>query len=145
MFETFLILATVISLFVLYKFLPNRKIFLYFCLSLIVVFAIAGLIARTQQPQQDMNEALLRVLDGFKGQGGLVELQPIFQDLGLDAACAASVINSMANSVDKIREAQAKRTKITNSQSFSTTFHKYIDPKKIFFEYFSFSNILLHR
>ena len=57
MFETFLILATVISLFVLYKFLPNRKIFLYFCLSLIVVFTIAGLIARSQQPQQTMNEA----------------------------------------------------------------------------------------
>ena len=45
----------------------------------------------------------------------------------------------------KIREAQANRTKITNSQSFSTTFYKYIDPKKIFFENFSFSNILLHR
>lgn len=61
----------------------------------------------TELMQQDMNEALLRVLDGFKGQGGLVELQPIFQDLGLDAARAASVISSMANSVDKIREAQA--------------------------------------
>ncbi len=68
----------------------------------------------TELMQQDMNEALLRVLDGFKGQGGLVELQPIFQDLGLDAARAASVISSMANSVDKIREAQAKRTKTTN-------------------------------
>ncbi len=61
----------------------------------------------TELMQSDMNEALLRVLDGFKGSGGLVSLQPIFQDLGLDAARAASVISSMANSVDKIREAQA--------------------------------------
>ncbi len=57
--------------------------------------------------QRDMNEALLRVLEGFKGQGGLVSLQPIFEDLGLDAARAASVISSMANSIDQIREAQA--------------------------------------
>lgn len=56
--------------------------------------------------QRDMNEALLRVLEGFKGQGGLVSLQPIFEDLGLDAARAASVISSMANSIDQIREAQ---------------------------------------
>ena len=56
--------------------------------------------------QHDMNEALLRVLEGFKGQGGLVSLQPIFEDLGLDAARAASVISSMANSIDQIREAQ---------------------------------------
>lgn len=57
--------------------------------------------------QSDMNEALLKVLEGFQGEGGLVSLQPIFEDLGLDAARAASVISSMANSVDKIREAQA--------------------------------------
>lgn len=57
--------------------------------------------------ERDMNEALLRVLEGFKGQGGLVSLQPIFEDLGLDAARAASVISSMANSIDQIREAQA--------------------------------------
>ena len=61
----------------------------------------------TDLMQRDMNEALLRVLEGFKGQGGLVSLQPIFEDLGLDAARAASVISSMANSIDQIREAQA--------------------------------------
>lgn len=61
----------------------------------------------TELMQRDMNEALLRVLEGFKGQGGLVSLQPIFEDLGLDAARAASVISSMANSIDQIREAQA--------------------------------------
>lgn len=56
--------------------------------------------------QADMNEALLKVLDGFKGQGGLVDLQPIFEDLGLDAARAASVISAMANSIEQIRNAQ---------------------------------------
>ena len=61
----------------------------------------------TELMQRDMNEALLRVLEGFKGQGGLVSLQPIFEDLGLDTARAASVISSMANSIDQIREAQA--------------------------------------
>lgn len=61
----------------------------------------------TELMQRDMNEALLRVLEGFKGSGGLVSLQPIFEDLGLDAARAASVISSMANSIDQIREAQA--------------------------------------
>ncbi len=53
----FLIIATIISLSILYKYLPNRKIFIYFCISLVIVFAIAGLIARSQQPQQTMNEA----------------------------------------------------------------------------------------
>lgn len=56
--------------------------------------------------QKDMNEALLSVLKGFQGQGGLIALQPIFEDLGLDAARAASVISSMANSIDEIRAAQ---------------------------------------
>lgn len=66
----------------------------------------------TELMQKDMNEALLKVLEGFQGQGGLISLQPIFEDLGLDAARAASVISSMANSIDQIREAQA----IANSE-----------------------------
>lgn len=61
----------------------------------------------TNLVRTDMNEALLAVLKGFQGSGGLVELQPIFEDLGLDAARAASVISSMANSIDQIRAAQA--------------------------------------
>ena len=66
----------------------------------------------TELMQSDMNEALLKVLEGFQGAGGLIALQPIFEDLGLDAARAASVISSMANSIDKVREAQA----IANSE-----------------------------
>lgn len=55
----------------------------------------------------DLNTALLRVLEGFQGQGGYAELVNIFKDLGLDGARAATVISSMANNIDKIREAQA--------------------------------------
>ena len=55
MLEIFLAVATVTSLAVLYKFLPNRRIFIYFCMSLVVVFAIAGFIARSQQPQKTIN------------------------------------------------------------------------------------------
>lgn len=62
MLVTFLAVATVVSLAVLYKFLPNRKIFVYFCLSLLVVFMIAGFIARSQQPQQTMDAAQLLTL-----------------------------------------------------------------------------------
>lgn len=56
MLEIFLVMAMVTSLIILYHYLPNRKIFLYFCLSLIVVFAIAGVITRSQQPQPTMNQ-----------------------------------------------------------------------------------------
>ena len=62
MLKIFLAIATIISLAILYKFLPNRKIFIYFCLSLLMVFTIAGLIARSQQPQQTINEAERLVL-----------------------------------------------------------------------------------
>lgn len=55
----------------------------------------------------DLNEALFKVLQGFSGRGGYMELVNIFKDLGLDGARAASVISAMANSIDKIRVAQA--------------------------------------
>ena len=62
MLEIFLAVATIVSLAILYKFLPNRKIFIYFCLSLMVVFTIAGLITRSQQPQETINEAEINLL-----------------------------------------------------------------------------------
>ena len=62
MLVTFLAVATIVSLAILYKFLPNRKIFIYFCLSLLVVFMIAGFIARSQQPQQTIDAAQLLTL-----------------------------------------------------------------------------------
>ena len=56
MLETILIILTIVSLAVLYKFLPNRRIFIYFCISLVIVFVIAALISRMHEPQQTMNE-----------------------------------------------------------------------------------------
>ena len=55
----------------------------------------------------DLNSALMKVLEGFQGKGGYAELVNVFKDLGLDGARAASVISAMANSIDKITEAQA--------------------------------------
>ncbi|MBR3577346.1 MAG: phage tail tape measure protein [Bacteroidales bacterium] len=56
--------------------------------------------------ENDMNEALKKVLKGFSGAGGFDKLLPIFQDLGLDGARAAAAISSMANSLDKVEAAQ---------------------------------------
>ena len=61
----------------------------------------------SQLVRTDLNEALFRVLQGFSGKGGYAELVNIFKDLGLDGARAATVISSMASSIDKIRVAQA--------------------------------------
>lgn len=60
----------------------------------------------TRLIEQDMNEALKKVLKGFQGAGGFDKLLPVFQDLGLDGARAAAAISSMANSLDKVEEAQ---------------------------------------
>lgn len=55
----------------------------------------------------DMNEAIKRVLDGFNSMGGFTQLVPVFKDMGLDGARAASVIASLAANLDKVSEAQA--------------------------------------
>ncbi|MDL2312664.1 phage tail tape measure protein [Bacteroidales bacterium OttesenSCG-928-B11] len=57
--------------------------------------------------ENDMNEALKKVLKGFSGAGGFDKLVPVFQDLGLDGARAAAAISSLANSLDKVETAQA--------------------------------------
>lgn len=57
--------------------------------------------------REDMNGAIKAVLKGFQGSGGFAQLLPLFKDLGLDSARAASAISSMANSLDKVEEAQA--------------------------------------
>lgn len=56
--------------------------------------------------ETDMNAAIQKVLQGFNEMGGLNQLIPIFKDMGLDGARAASVIAAMASSLDKITEAQ---------------------------------------
>jgi hypothetical protein len=69
---------------------------------------IAGVEVKTFKKliETDMNQAILKVLRGFSGTGGFTKLLPLFKDLGLDAERATQAISSMANSVDKIEEAQ---------------------------------------
>ena len=55
----------------------------------------------------DMNAAVLRVLEGFNEMGGLTALVPVFKDMGLDGARAASVVASLAANLDKVSAAQA--------------------------------------
>ncbi len=60
----------------------------------------------TELIETDMNTAIKSVLKGFQGSGGFDKLLPLFKDLGLDSARAAAAISSMANSLDKVEEAQ---------------------------------------
>ena len=57
--------------------------------------------------ETDMNAAIKRVLEGFNQMGGLTALVPVFKDMGLDGARAASVVASLASNLDKVNEAQA--------------------------------------
>lgn len=56
--------------------------------------------------ESDMNSAIKKVLQGFNEMGGLNQLIPVFKDMGLDGARAASVVAAMASSLDKVAEAQ---------------------------------------
>lgn len=56
--------------------------------------------------QTDTNEAIKAVLRSMNEQGGLQQLIPMFQEMGLDGARAVGVLSSMANSIDKIDDAQ---------------------------------------
>lgn len=57
--------------------------------------------------ENDMNAAIKKVLEGFNDMGGLTQLVPVFKDMGLDGARAASVIASLAANLDKVSAAQA--------------------------------------
>lgn len=73
--------------------------------------------------ETDMNEAILRVLDGFREMGGYTSLVPVFKDMGLDGQRAASAIAALAGSLDKVREAQASaRRELESGQSVLTEF-----------------------
>ena len=72
--------------------------------------------------QQDTNEALLRVLEGLKGNNeGLSRMTGLFADMGQEGARAVSVLSSLANNTQLVRQQQAiangefaKGTSITN-------------------------------
>lgn len=56
MFEIILLTAALVSIFVLYKFLPNRKVFAYFCVSMLLMFsagAFFGLQAKSDDHSID--------------------------------------------------------------------------------------------
>ena len=57
--------------------------------------------------KNDANEALISFLDTLNKKGGLSELAPIFNDLGLDGARASGVISVLAGKIDDVKEAQA--------------------------------------
>lgn len=61
----------------------------------------------TKLMETDMNGAIKRVLAGFNEMGGFTQLVPLFKDMGLDGARAASVIASLAANLDKVSAAQA--------------------------------------
>lgn len=57
--------------------------------------------------KKDMNEAVIAVLEGLNGKGGLTAMVPLFQDMGVDGVRAAQVVATLAGSLDKVRTAQA--------------------------------------
>lgn len=61
----------------------------------------------TKMMETDMNGAIKRVLEGFNQMGGFTQLVPVFKDMGLDGARAASVIAALAANLDKVSAAQA--------------------------------------
>ena len=60
---------------------------------------------------EDMNGAVLRVLEGMEKGGGFQQLIGMFADMGLDGARAATVVSSLAKHLDQVREAQALANK----------------------------------
>lgn len=56
---------------------------------------------------EDMNGAMLRVLEGMNNDGGFQQLVSMFADMGLDGARAATVVSALAKHIDQVREAQA--------------------------------------
>ena len=59
----------------------------------------------------DFNEAALKVLEGFSKAGGLGPLSAAFKDMGLDGQRAITTMMSLANNIEKVREAQETANK----------------------------------
>ena len=64
--------------------------------------------------KNDANQAILTLIDSLSKKGGLSQLAPIFQDMGLDGVRASGVISVLANNIDKIRTEQEKATQAYN-------------------------------
>ena len=63
---------------------------------------------------EDMNAALLMVFEQLNKKGGLVDLAPLFSDLGTDGARAASVITILASKYRDLTTEQALANKSFN-------------------------------
>lgn len=57
-----MLIAAAVSLFLLYKFLPTRKIFLIICAVLLVVFSVSAIIHTRQSRQKEISRAQLEEL-----------------------------------------------------------------------------------
>lgn len=56
--------------------------------------------------KNDMNKAVITLMDNLKSKGGLDQLGKMFGDMGLDGARAVSVLTTMADKVDDVRKRQ---------------------------------------
>lgn len=75
---------------------------------------IAGMSVKDFQQllKNDANEALLRTLEGLKGNNeGLGRMTELFSDMGQEGARAVGVLSSLANNTDLVREQQALANK----------------------------------
>ena len=57
MFEIILLTAALVSIIVLYKFLPNRKVFVYFCVSMLLMFCAGAFFGLQAKSDTSMDEA----------------------------------------------------------------------------------------
>ena len=55
----------------------------------------------------DLNEAVMKVLEGLSGAGGFAKIVPMFKGMGLDGTRAAQAISTLANNIDQVVEGQA--------------------------------------
>lgn len=58
----------------------------------------------------DMNAAIITLMDNLKSKGGFDQLGKMFGDMGLDGTRAVTVLSTMADKVDDIRERQELAT-----------------------------------
>ena len=61
--------------------------------------------------ENDMNGALLKFAKTMQGKGGLTELAPLFNEMGLDGSRAVGVLTVLANKVDDVKKNQDLATK----------------------------------
>jgi TP901 family phage tail tape measure protein len=77
---------------------------------------IAGLEVKsfTELLRKDANGALLTLLETLSKKGGMADLAPVFDEMKLDGARAASVLSVLAGNIEQIRKEQETATKAFN-------------------------------